>query len=335
VESAARTLPVEELFHRAVEPVVLRRFAPVHGTLSEEGRGWFQALRRRVHGNSAAILGAQQRVAPLLAGLVQRKIPVCLLKGAAQEATGNSLPGRPRVDLDLLVPGDTLEEAGGWLQGLGYRLNTDFLTREGYLRDHFHLPFSGPLGPVELHWSLTRRAPPGAVERMWSRTTPASFAGSPVRVLAPGDQLLHACLHISEHRFQGMLRWLGELSLEWNRTSQESLAGFREEAAFWPERSVRAPLWLLSRWGDPGKGGWERVGVPPAERPLLSGILSAMATGVWPLGVPRRVAQRSVSRWLGSSGSWFQSVVTEGHLELRHRLGGPRKDTPWEPVSAP
>lgn len=335
LESAARTLPTEELFHRALEPLVLHRFAPVLGTLSEAGRGWFEAIRHRVHGNSVAVLAAEHRVSPLLAGLVQRGIPVCLLKGAAFEAMGSSLPGRPRVDLDLLVPEDTLEEAEGWLQVLGYRLNTGFLTREGYLEDHFHLPFSGPLGPVELHWSLTRRAPPGAVERMWSRTTPVFFAGSPVRVLAMGDQLLHACLHISEHTFQGMLRWLGELSLEFARTSSEAFAGFREEAPFWPERSVRTPLWLLSEWGDPKRGGWEQMGIPAAERPLLSAILSAMATGVWPKGVPRGVAQRSVGRWLGSSGSWLQAALMEGRGELRRHLVGPREDTPGTQVNSP
>jgi hypothetical protein len=323
LESAARTLPVEEVFHRALEPFVLQRFAPVLGALSGPGQVWFQAIRQRVHGNSAALLAAEHRVAPLLAGLVVRGIPVCLLKGAAQEATGQSLPGRPRVDLDLMVPEDTLQEAESWLLGLGYRLDTGFLTREGYLKDHFHLPFRGPLGPVELHWSLTRRAPPGAVERMWARTTPTFFAGSPVQVLAPGDQLLHHCLHISEHAFQGMLRWLGELSREWGRTSQEAFAGFTDEAHFWPGRSVGAPLWLLSEWGDPTTGV-NQVGVPPYERALLSGVLSASATGVWPRGVARVVAQRSVGRWLDSSGSWIQAAATEGAHEFLHRLGGPR-----------
>jgi hypothetical protein len=324
LESAARTLPVEEVFYRAMEPLVLQRFAPFLGGLSEPGRGWFEAVRNRVHGNAAALLAAEHRVAPLLAGLVERGIPVCLLKGAAQEAMGESLPGRPRLDLDLLVPEGALQEAESWLLELGYQLDTGFLTREGYLEDHFHLPFRGPLGPVELHWSLTRSAPPGAVQRMWARTTPSLFAGSPVQVLAPGDRLLHHCLHISEHNFQGMLRWLGELSRDWGRASQEAFAGFRDEAPLWPERSVAAPLWLLSEWGDPNPGVGNPLKVPPYERALLSGVLSANATGVWPGGVPRVVAQRAIGRWLASPGSWIQAAVREGGHELVNRLGGPR-----------
>jgi len=324
LESAARTLPVEEVFDRALEPLLLQRFAPVLGGLSKPGREWFEVIRHRVHGNAAALLAAEHRVAPLLAGLVERGIPVCLLKGAGQEATGESLPGRPRLDLDLLVPEDALQEAESCVQALGYQLDTGFLTRERYLGDHFHLPFRGPLGPVELHWSLTRSAPPGAVERMWARTTPTFFAGSPVQVLAAGDRLLHHCLHISEHNFQGMLRWLGELSREWGRASQEAFAGFTDEAHFWPARSVGAPLWLLSEWGDPNTGVGNPLEVPPYERALLSGVLSTTATGVWPRGVARVVAQRAVGRWLASPGSWIQAAVREGGHELLSRLGSPR-----------
>jgi hypothetical protein len=325
LDLAARRIAMVQVHSRGLEALVLHRFAPHAGTLSAPATEWLSEVRSRVHANAAALLGAEQRLAPLVAGLVERGIPVCLLKGAALRTRGLELPGRPRADLDVLVPRADLGKAERWLEEQGYRLHVGFLSREGFLRDHFHLPFHGPRGPVELHWELSRASPEGSIERMWARSHTASFGGVPVRVLSPADHLVHACEHITNHAFEGMLRWLGELAIElrWVGGDRslpdpgEGLDGtavldaFRAEATHWPERSVRAPFWLLSRWGESVSSGLDALEISKPERRVLERALTGLAVGSLPTALLVALTRRSLSRWLGSDVGFARAMFEE------------------------
>ena len=314
LERAARQLPRKLLRESGLGPLIFHQWAWLRPSLSPAAAAWLDEVRDQLHADGAAMLSRERGWEKVIAAMEEAGVSCCLLKGAALRIRGRTLPGRAQGDLDLLVPDGELEQAEALLQDRGYRLLTEYQSREGYLTDHFHLPMIGPEGQVELHWSLGRRVPDGSMARLWERTRLVPTHGMELRVLSPADHLLHSCLHISEHAFSGMARWLGELAREIDVLEPEDATDFQEEASHWPLRPVSAPLSLLDVWRN-GAAGAPSVPEPsPVNSPFLFQSMTALAFGDGFPGIPHPVLVKAMEEWLRSHRSfpWALSKVVLG-----------------------
>jgi hypothetical protein len=333
LERVASSVPPERVGDLGLAPAVFHHWARSRPSLSPAAAVWLDAIRARVYSDAAAMLPRERGWRVLLGELASRGIPACLLKGSAMRVVGESLPGRTQVDLDLLVTPAHLAGAERFLLDRGYRLRTRYRDREGYLRDHFHLPMIGPEGQVELHWALTRRPPRGAMERIWSRSVPAPGPSPHLRLLSPGDRLLHGCIHVSEHRFSGMARWLVDLGMELARIDAQAWAAFRQEARHWPRRTVEAPLALLALHGVPtpssgGTGGGDGGATATDSLAVPGASLLAVAFGEGGPGIPASVLERAVGRWLAANGPFPLDLARSWAEGARARLGGEAPEDP-------
>ena len=129
--------------------------------------------------------------------------PLVLLKGGAYAA--QELPfavGRPLNDLDFMVPAAQLERVETTLRQAGWHSEVDDPYDERYYREWSHEvpPLIGPgrALEVDLHHTIlppTSRLRPDAA-RLFADAKP--LPGSPFRVLAPVDQVLHAAVHLMQ-----------------------------------------------------------------------------------------------------------------------------------------
>jgi hypothetical protein len=116
---------------------------------------------------------------------------------------------RKCYDLDLLVRECDRRRAEQVLSGLGF-------SPDGR-GDDYHRPFNRKSIRVELHHNIENpRRFPFDVEGAWSRAVPSSFQGTPVLLLAPGDELLYLCVHAVHHRYDRICLIL-DLSLAFRR----------------------------------------------------------------------------------------------------------------------
>jgi hypothetical protein len=114
------------------------------------------------------------------------------------------------ADIDLLIREEDLEEAERRLRRAGYEAVHDQRTKEELRRRHHHWVFRSTRPgasdiPIELHWNLDPPGRPAAwdIAALFERAEAASIAGTDVLVLGPEDFLLHLCVHLCRHRFNG------------------------------------------------------------------------------------------------------------------------------------
>ena len=163
--------------------------APVRSHLESEAavaRYRKQMARRDLHELAAALAG--------LPG------PTVLLKGAAYIVQGLALAdGRMVSDVDLLVPRERLAAVEARLREAGWRPGEVDPYDERYYREWSHevppMRFPGSALELDLHHGILPpiarvTADPAA---LFAGARPAP--GSAFRVLAPEDQVLHACVH--------------------------------------------------------------------------------------------------------------------------------------------
>jgi hypothetical protein len=153
----------------------------------------------------------------VLAALVDARLPVVVLKGAALAASLYGDIGlRPMNDLDLWVDQNSLSKASRIIRTLGYQ----------QLNASYHLVFSNRQNTVvELHWQLINPRTPQQRwlnDRLWEQTTllvgidPDHFVDHPYasKMLLPSADLIYLSAHlIFHHRDEGRTRllWLYDL----------------------------------------------------------------------------------------------------------------------------
>lgn len=184
------------------------------------------ALRRRVRTSAMRNLAVYASLARILALLEARGIPVIVLKGAyLAEAVYREVGLRPMIDVDLLVPIDTVSEVAKIFEDDGYRPLQPY-TLEVVLAELHHLPrYVKPLHTsYEVHWNLQ---PPGdpwsvAVDGFWDRAVPTQLAGLETLALSKADSLLYLCSHVAYgHQFTGGLRAFCDIAETIRRDSGE------------------------------------------------------------------------------------------------------------------
>lgn len=150
--------------------------------------------------SSVWVLTLEQQLLDVVAGLEEKDIPVRVLKGPAIARTlyvGDEAL-RSFVDIDLLVPGDRFEEAGGVVAARGGR-RRHLEPRRGFdSRFSKAVTYAMPSGfGVDLHRTLAAGPYGFTVDwrDLFAATTPFRLAGRTLQGLDHHDAFLHACLH--------------------------------------------------------------------------------------------------------------------------------------------
>jgi hypothetical protein len=147
------------------------------------------------------------RALPVIAELDRRGIPLIVLKSLPQvEELYGGAGGRRTVDVDLLVPGDRVEESVQLLSGLGWRLYEQVLfdalrsrpdARARVQRRPWHFAHPDGASTVDLHSdAMDPWFKPMLDPAVWERAVPASRDGIRFLTLAPEDRLLLLCYQL-------------------------------------------------------------------------------------------------------------------------------------------
>jgi hypothetical protein len=142
-----------------------------------------------------------------------RGIDVVALKGMQLVPLiyGN-LASRGMIDIDLLVPAESLNAAAEVMRDLGYKSLRPFRIAADpipYYAHHVPPFIKSDASTVELHWHVCeqRTAVTIDVDELWRRAVPARIGGVDTKVFASEDLLLHLAVHATySHRCQGSAR---------------------------------------------------------------------------------------------------------------------------------
>ncbi|MGO8947353.1 MAG: sugar transferase [Ktedonobacterales bacterium] len=174
--------------------------------LSAYRASWIR--NRRLRGQQASIIQT----------LSARGIEVMPIKGVVlAERCYGELALRPITDLDLLVHRADVPAIGRILVGLGYQaLPGEHDPQDFYgLVYHTVAYYGGDMDLIEVHWelaSLPAYLPRLRADDLWRRATPIQFAGQPMRVLAPADELRYLCFHYAAQHQSSRLIWLVDIA---------------------------------------------------------------------------------------------------------------------------
>lgn len=246
----------------------------VHGPLTlEEGR-WERVLRiARATGLHARLAAANDRnpgltdtlrrhflsasrIAAFRSQMVMAELfqleplcnvdyPIIILKGGAYLLQKRPMSiGRFISDVDILVPKANLRDMERRLREAGWQTEELSAYDERYYRDWSHEtpPMRYPGHPLELdlHHAITPVTGRLAFDPSPLFAGSVAIAGTPFRVLAPEDQVLHACLHCFHD---------GDLSLRIRELVD--IDGLLRESgtddSFWAELLKRAEILGLQR----------------------------------------------------------------------------------------
>lgn len=185
----------------------LARMSRLHGRLAAANLVHHSALPQAVHRHllSAARIAAFNRhmleaELEALGRLCDDHFPVILLKGGAYAAQQQGFAeGRLVSDVDLLVPRQHLRTMEQRLHAAGWKASELDAYDERYYRDWSHetppLRFPGHFLEVDLHHAVTPVTARLRFDPAPLLAASVALPDSPFRVLAPADQILHACLH--------------------------------------------------------------------------------------------------------------------------------------------
>jgi hypothetical protein len=190
-----------------------------------------QLALRDLHGLAAALDGVSS--------------PVVLLKGAAYIVQGLPLAeGRTVSDVDLLVPRERLAEVENRLREAGWEGVEVDPYDERYYREWSHevppMRFPGSLLELDLHHGILPPVARVTVDPAPLFAATRAVPGAAFRVLAPEDQVLHACVHVFvDSDLTGRLRDIVDLD--------GLFRAFAGDPGFWGRLCARAAELRLGR----------------------------------------------------------------------------------------
>lgn len=241
-----------------VLPLVAHCLLASHIDLTQQLLDQLTDIQRKAHFSAFVFTETLKNV---LAAFHRAQLPVIPLKGPA---LAERLYGDPALraygDLDLLVRSCDLAQAEALLTGLGFHPGSE---ADGYhrlwLRNSVHL---------ELHHNVDHPlAFDYDIHRAWRSAIQSQFAGIPIQILAPADELVYLCLHAVRHRFD-RLCLLVDLGL-----------AFRSLPLPQPTQSMPAVLrntlalgWLMAAKLDPDLPAIDPALAAPTEWSRLGGL---------------------------------------------------------------
>lgn len=204
-----RTLQIAD-WHR-LSPLLHSHLASAEEDVPPAVRSALERAYLAAAARSLFIADALRRV---LDALAAAGVPALLLKGAALVETAYADPAwREMLDLDVLVPDESLRTANAALAALGYRTLEATETPEpalGHTRlaPHHDAALVGAerLLAVELHRhvAIAGEGRGFAIDDVWARARTAP--GATHLLPAAEDLLLHVCLHFTRNRLGGSHR---------------------------------------------------------------------------------------------------------------------------------
>jgi hypothetical protein len=215
------------------------------------------AYRHRVHLLVAASLSPQERadpetatlvrelrtaaafdgrsaeaIAAVLEALASAGVDALLMKGAGLAHTVYAAPYlRARVDTDLLVEPEALEEAERVLAAAGWCRPVERETELTAAQRHYtRSGMPGPAAHIDLHWRIANPvlfAAAVSFAELRSRAMPVPGLGPHARTLGLSDALLLACIHrVAHHHDEVQLAWLWDIHLLIQRASRDDHEAF-------------------------------------------------------------------------------------------------------------
>lgn len=220
----------------------------------------------------------------LAQALVPLGVPVVLLKGAAYQlaAIEPLASGRFVSDVDLLVPKASLQEVEQCLHEAGWKSADLNPYDERYYRDWSHevppLRADGRPLEVDLHHGITPGRLARGIDAASLFAASRALPGSPFRVLAPVDQVLHACIHCFCD---------GDLSLRLREVVDIHflVEAHRDGQDFWPDLVRRAKQFRAERalwYGLRYAAQWMGLAVPDE---VASDLRGPMMPAAWAMDV--------------------------------------------------
>ena len=146
-----------------------------------------------------------------------RQTRVLLLKGAALAYTVYPEPHlRPRLDVDLLVSHDDIDEVLRALVACGYAREPAAALADSE-RSYNRVDATGLHHHADLHWGVANPAPFAKVlpfDEAWRSSLEVAALGPTARTLGHADALLLACVHrVAHHHDSPSLLWLWDIHL--------------------------------------------------------------------------------------------------------------------------
>lgn len=178
----------ETLGERRLLPMVCRNLIRLGETPPRE-------LRRAYAESFAASMRLMDGAARGLGALAAAGIPTMVLKGVALLVAHYRDPGaRPMSDVDILVPGERIDEALDALEGIGWRGDParSWLSR-GWHAGTLAIP-GGLTADIHRHATYEARYP-AADKGFFAHGIPLEVAGVATLAMGPSDQLLHTLVH--------------------------------------------------------------------------------------------------------------------------------------------
>ncbi len=222
---------------------------PIRATLDAARRGAALVLTRR-----------RALMRQLLPALDAAGIDAVVLKGFALAHQVYPAPElRVMNDLDVWVDETRLVEAEAALRPLGWRVHWRHAPlAEQVAHGVVQLSTGDPLQLLEVHArpASLHESVPDEVPAIWSRRRRTRLGDIDALVLAPEDQLLHACVHVARHHhFIGALPRLLDVSL------MVANAGDHFD---WPALALRARR--------AGAAGWVAVTLAAAQQQFAAPV---------------------------------------------------------------
>jgi hypothetical protein len=200
----------------------------------------FGDLRTTVFRHAARNLLLGEELIRILEVLELRQIPCAPIRGVAlaEQLFHDRVP-RCTGDIDLLVPKERIPAVGAALVELGYQ---EVDRRPGFAQAYsYTLEFIKDLHgwvTVEPHWTIAY--PPFVeklnMERVWTRCERGRVLGMKAYRLAPGDLVLHLCLHLIHQGSSAPLSWYWELDqvirqeiIDWGQIVDEACMSDQEQ----------------------------------------------------------------------------------------------------------
>jgi hypothetical protein len=219
----------------SLAPLIVDSSAP------ESVRNRLEAVVRNLYRCGALLWLEWGRILP---ALTEVGIECVLLKGLPLAHTVYSRPEhRTSLDIDVLVPRSSFDEAREVLRELGYVASRKPRHATFYEQHHFHLVLENANNiVVELHWNLSR---PGDycqfdLDGFVKRSRAIDLDGVPVRVPSDEDQLLHAACQSLRHGYADLRRVLDAALLLRHATVDSELLSRLAR-----RQGMATPLWVL------------------------------------------------------------------------------------------
>ncbi|MFN7925181.1 MAG: nucleotidyltransferase family protein [Bryobacteraceae bacterium] len=226
---------IRDAADNAVTPLVHRALRD-HPAIPPEAKA---ELAEASLANTAWALRLGSQLLATLDVLAAQGITALAYKGPALAVMAYGQPDlRCFSDLDILVRREDIARAQSTLEAAGFRCPLTAADQDYFLRERYHLHFTGGSPPVdlELHWAITPAYWnfPLDSTRLWKQPHQVTLFGTRLPTLDPELTLLAICAHGAKERWPrlgsvcDLAAMIGRYRLDWDWIGRETARLHRE-----------------------------------------------------------------------------------------------------------